>query len=196
MRRFWLSLFVTTAAVLAVSVTAVLAQPPVARPQPPPPVPGAQAQPTQPKLTAPVQPKPTVAAPAPQPATAEQPPDESQLGVPVFPTARYLGSYDAGLGQRFYLYGSTQTFAELVAYYRTVLKDKGELVFDVPAVHMFEVGKFRETDVAFPPGVTVKDYTTGGSPGYMNPKPGATPTHFPTVIQIVPPPPAPAGRGK
>ena len=55
---------------------------------------------------------------------------------------------------------------------------------------MFEVGKFREADVAFPPGVTVKDYTWGGSPGYTNPKPGATPAFFPTVIQIVPPPSA------
>jgi hypothetical protein len=35
-------------------------------------------------------------------------------------------------------------FVDLVAYYRTVLKDKGELVFDVPATHEFDVGKFNE----------------------------------------------------
>jgi hypothetical protein len=104
------------------------------------------------------------------------------------PNAQFLGSYDAGgAGQRFYLYGTVQRFAEVVNYYKTVLKQKGELVFEVPATHMFEVGKFREEDVAFPPGVTVKDYTTGGSPGLPNPKFGATPDAFPTVIQIVPP---------
>jgi hypothetical protein len=97
------------------------------------------------------------------------------------------------MGQTYCLYGSTQAFADVVTYYRTVLKDRGELVFDAPATHMFEVGKFKETEVAFPPGVTVKDYTWSGSPGYTNPKPGATPAFFPTVIQIVPPPPAPSG---
>jgi len=111
----------------------------------------------------------------------------------VFPSAQYLESYDAGQGQTFYLYGCTQSFSELVAYYRTVLKDKGELVFDAPGTHMFEIGKYKETEVAFPPGVTVKDYTWGGSPGYLNPRPGGTPAYFPTVIQVVPPPSAPAG---
>ena len=93
----------------------------------------------------------------------------------------------AAPGQRFYLFGTVQRFADVVDYYRTVLKDKGELVFELPATHMFEVGKFREDQVAFPPGVTVKDYTFGGSPGLANPKSGAHPAAFPTVIQIVPP---------
>ena len=116
------------------------------------------------------------------------------MNVPVFPSAQYLGSYDAGQGQTFYLFGSTQPFADLVTYYRNVLKDKGELVFEEPATHTFDVGRFRETDVAFPPGVTIKDYAIGGSPGFLNPKPGAVPLYFPTVIQIVPPPPGLAGR--
>jgi hypothetical protein len=34
----------------------------------------------------------------------------------------------------------------------------------------------------------VKDYTWGGAAGYPNPKAGATPERFPTVIQIVPAP--------
>ena len=59
---------------------------------------------------------------------------------------------------------------------------------------MFEVGRFREEDVAFPPGVTVKNYAWGGSPGYLNPKPGVTPLSYPTVIQIVPPPGGVGGR--
>jgi hypothetical protein len=49
--------------------------------------------------------------------------------------------------------------------------------------------------MAFPPGVTVKDWTWGGSQGYPNPKHGAQPARFPTIIMIVPAPPAaPAQR--
>ena len=43
-----------------------------------------------------------------------------------------------------------------------MLKDRGELVFDAPAMHMFDTGRFREEAMAFPPSVTVKDYTWGG----------------------------------
>jgi hypothetical protein len=43
--------------------------------------------------------------------------------------------------------------------------------------------------MAFPPSVTVKDYTWGGGAGYLNPKPGGKPSRFPTIIQIVPNPP-------
>jgi hypothetical protein len=108
------------------------------------------------------------------------------LGVPIFPSAQFLTSYDAGQGQRYYLFGSTATFADLVGYYRTVLKQRGELVFDEPATHMFEVGRFREESMAFPPGVTIKDYIGGSMKGYLNPKRGAQPERFPTIIQIVP----------
>jgi hypothetical protein len=54
---------------------------------------------------------------------------------------------------------------------------------------MFETGRFREETMAFPPSVTVKDYTWGGSQGYLNPKRGAKPARFVTIIQIVPAPP-------
>jgi len=195
------------ALIAMLAVAAAYAQPPVARPQPPPPAPNTKA-PAKPGITtapapaAPQQPAakpqaaPSSVAPASQvPAIdADAPPTPDQLNAPVVAGAQYLASYDAGMGQKFYLYGSAQAFADVVTYYRTVLKDRGELVFDAPATHMFDVGKFKETEVAFPPGVTVKDYTWGGSPGYLNPKPGATPAFFPTVIQIVPPPPPLAGR--
>jgi hypothetical protein len=118
----------------------------------------------------------------------EAPPTEAALGVTVFPSAVYLTSFDAGKGQRYYLYGSTASFAEVVAYYRTLLKDKGTLVFEQPATHAFDVGKYNEGTMAFPPGVTVKDYVWGDSAGYLNPKPSAQPARFATVIQIVPPP--------
>jgi len=102
------------------------------------------------------------------------------------PGATFLRSFDAGQGQRYYLFGSTASFAEVVKYYRTQLKDGGDLVYDIPPVHMFEVGRFREETMAFPPGVTVKDYTGGTAKGYVVPTPGANPSRFPTVIQFVP----------
>lgn len=184
----------TAAAVALVIVLAggaAGAQPPVARPQPPP-TPTPTPAGTEP-AKAPPQPaaSPAAAKPAAAPPAAPagtEPPTEAYLGAPILPNARYLGSYDAGgAGQRFYLFGTPQRFLDVVAYYRAVLKDKGELVFDSPATHMFEVGKFREDQVAFPPGVTVKDYTMNGLPGLANPRPGAIPAAFPTVIQIVPP---------
>ena len=116
---------------------------------------------------------------------AETAPTEAELGVPVFPGARFLRSYDAGQGQRDYLYGATASFGELVLYYRNQLKKSGDLVYDEPPVHRFEVGRFREETMAFPPGVTVKDYTWGGGKGYLVPTPGANPSRFPTIIQIV-----------
>jgi hypothetical protein len=74
----------------------------------------------------------------------------------------------------------------LVTWYRNVLKQRGELVFDSPATHEFDVGRFREDTMAFPPGVTIKEYKSEMSEGYPNPKAGAQPARFPTVIQIVP----------
>jgi hypothetical protein len=119
-------------------------------------------------------------------ARAEAAPTEVALGVSLPPSAVFLGSFNAGQGQRYYLFGSTASFADLVTYYRGVLKDRGELVFDAPAVHMFDTGRFREESMAFPPSVTVKDYTWGGKGGYLNPKLGAQPARFPTIVQIVP----------
>jgi hypothetical protein len=116
----------------------------------------------------------------------EPAPTETTLGVPVYPNAQFLRSYDAGRGQRFYLFGAPASFAEIAAYYRTILKQRGELLFERPGTLMFEVGRYREETMAFPPSVTVKDFASSGSEGYPNPKPGAQPSRFPTVIQIVP----------
>ena len=118
-------------------------------------------------------------------------PAAAVVWLPVYPAAQFLASYDAGRGQRYYIYGTTAPFAEIVDYYRTQLDDRGDLVFKEPPTHVFEVGRFREETMAFPPGVTVKDWTWGGSQGYPNPKPGAQPQRFPTIIMIVPPQPAP-----
>ena len=148
------------------------------------PRPGQPPQPTRPAPQAPPAPAPATAVPV-RPASNEAP-TEATLGVPIFPGAQFIASYDAGRGQRYYIFGSPASFVDLVAYYRTVLKQKGELVYDVPATHEFDVGKYREETMAFPPGVTIKDYQSDISQGYPNPKPGGQPARFPTLIQIVP----------
>lgn len=135
------------------------------------------------------------APPAQQPAAAPgdpNAPSTATLGVTLFPGAQFLASYDAGRSQRFYLFGTTASFAELTGYYRTQTGERGDLVFKDPPTHMFTGGtlaRFREDTMAFPPSVTIKDWTSGGSSGYPNPKVGAQPQRFPTVIMIVPPPP-------
>ena len=116
-------------------------------------------------------------------------PAEGSLGVTIYPAAQFIGSFDAGRGQRYYLYGTTTSFGEIVQYYRTLLRQRGELVFEEPPVHQFDLGRFREETMAFPPSVTVKDYTTGPGGGYLNSKRGAQPQRFPTIIQVVPNPP-------
>jgi len=152
------------------------------RQQPQPfPRPGTPVKPAQPVAPAPT-PAPTTATAA----AAEVAPTEANLGVPIFPGAQFIASYDAGRGQRYYIFGSASSFVELVAYYRTMLKQKGELVYDVPATHEFDVGRYREETMAFPPGVTIKDFQSDVSQGYPNPKRGAQPDRFPTIIQIVP----------
>jgi hypothetical protein len=146
------------------------------------PRPGTPVKPAQPVAPAPAPAPPTSATPA----AAEVAPTEANLGVPIFPGAQFIASYDAGRGQRYYIFGSAASFVELVAYYRTMLKQKGELVYDVPATHEFDVGRYREETMAFPPGVTIKDFQSDVSQGYPNPKRGAQPDRFPSIIQIVP----------
>jgi hypothetical protein len=174
----WRGLHAIVTASLAVSFASAAAQTPVPFPRP--------GQPPAPKPGE---------TPAGQPRAAEASagePSEATLGVSIYPGSQFLASYDAGRGQRYYLFGTNTPFAETVAYYRTVLKQRGELVFDAPATHMFDIGRFREETMAFPPSVTVKDYAWGGSQGYLNPKRGAQPARFSTVVQIVPAPPGAA----
>jgi hypothetical protein len=150
-------------------------------------------RPGNPDRSAP-QPPPTAKPsppPAPRPGASgatqiADAPNEQLLGVPIYRGAEFITSYDAGRNQRYYLFGTNASFAEVVSYYRTALKQRGELVYDEPPIHEFDVGRYKEETMAFPPGVTVKDYTWGGSQGYLNPKRGAEPARFKTIIQIVP----------
>jgi hypothetical protein len=167
-------------ALLAVTLTTV------ATAQVPQPFPKPGAPSTTPPVATPSAPPQPGAPAAPQGAGEPAP---GALGVALYPSAQFIASYDAGRGQRYYLYGTTATFAEIVQYYRNTLKQRGELVYEQPALHQFDLGRFREETMAFPPSVTVKDYTFGGTGGYLNPKRGAKPARFPTIIQIVPNPP-------
>jgi hypothetical protein len=142
--------------------------------------------PNAPPVTTPAPARPALQPPG--PADPNAVPTEATLGVPIYPGAEYLTSFDAGQGQRYYLFGTNAGFVEIVNYYKTVLKQKGELVYEAPGVHQFDIGRFREETMAFPPSVTVKDYTWGGSAGYLNPKRGQQPARFKTIIQIVPVP--------
>jgi hypothetical protein len=158
----------------------------VPQPFPRPQNPGRPAAPATPP------PGTTQAAPAPPPApTAPAPadetaPTEATLGFSLYPNSQFIASYDAGKGQRYYLFGSSAGFSELVKYYQTLLKTKGTLVFETPATHIFEIGKFDEKTMAYPSGVTIKDYTWGGAGGYLNPKRDGKPERFASIIQIVP----------
>jgi len=159
--------------------------------QVPQPFPGRQNQPRPtpppPTTKTPALPPPVTATPPSSPA-ADSTPSEATLGFPVYPSSRFITSYDAGRGQTYYLFGSEMPFAALVKYYQSALKTRGTLVFDAPATHVFEVGRFREETMAFPPGVTIKDYTWNGSAGYLNPRKNGQPARFPSIIQIVPAP--------
>jgi len=166
---------------------ALTQQPPAPQPFPRAGVPQPPARPSEPAPTQQPQtpPAPATTAPAAQAAT-ESGPAEAQLGVQIYPRAQFLASYDAGRGQRYYLFGTSGSFVDVVTFYRTALKQRGELVFDAPATHQFDIGRFREETMAFPPSVTVKEFQSQVSQGYPNPRPNAQPARFPTVIQIVP----------
>jgi hypothetical protein len=147
------------------------------------------AQPQKPGTLPPVRVEPPL-KPGEVPTTKA--PTDVDLGLPVYPSAEFLGSYDAGRGQRYFIFGTNAPFTQIVEYYKSALKQRGELGYQEPPIHMFEVGRFREETMVFPPGVTVKDYSwpSGAGLGYLNPKRGAQPDRFKTIIQLVPVPAA------
>jgi hypothetical protein len=161
-----------------------LAQTPVPRP-----FPGSGAPPptTKPRAPAPASPPPATAAP---PAQTDSPPAPAALaGLPLFPAAEYLDSFDAGRGQRYYLYGARAPFEEVVAHFRTALRTGGRQLYRTPAIQQFDLGRFNDDEMAYPPSVVVKDYAGEPGGGYLFVR-NATEQRFPTIIQIVPPPAA------
>lgn len=174
----------------ALVLCALIAQTPQPFPrvgQPKPSTPATSSEPaSQPQRTPPPAAQPVNSGPA---ISTDKPTAET-LGVQIYPGADFLASYDAGQGQRYYLFGTNASFDDIISYYRTVLRQKGELVYEQPLIQEFDFGKYREDTMAFPPSVTVKDYSTGATKGYLSFSPGKPPQVYKTIIQIVP---APAG---
>jgi hypothetical protein len=142
------------------------------------PAPQAPAPANVPQAPAPPAVDPTLNSPAtPLPTT-----------IPVYPSAEFLESYDAGSGQRYYLYGSNLPYAEIVSFYRSALKSGGRELYKLPAMQQFDLGKFQEDTMAYPPSVVIKDYSSANSAGYLFVS-GTTEKRYRTIIQIVPPGP-------
>jgi hypothetical protein len=110
---------------------------------------------------------------------------ESPIAAPLYPAAQFLEVIDAGKGQQFHLYGTDAPFTEIVAYYKTTLKNGGRVLFQAPAMHQFDLGRYQEDTMAYPPSVVIKDYTWNGAEGYLHVS-GAASKRYKTIIQIVP----------
>jgi len=115
-------------------------------------------------------------------------PTDASLGLPgiIAPGAQFLESFDAGRGvQRCYIFGTMAPYLDTLAYYKQLLRDGGRELFKTPAMQQFDIGRFQDQTMVYPPSVVVKDYT--GTPGYLFVT-GTKEQRFPTVIQIVPNP--------
>ena len=161
--------------IAALVVASSLQTPPVPKPFPKPGQPATPAPATTPTQT------PT--------GTPTGTPTEASLGAPLYPTSEFLESCDAGRGQRYYLFGTNAAYSEIVGYYRNIMRNGGRTIFEAPAMQQWELGKFQDQTMAYPPSVVVKDYNWNGSAGYLFVD-GAKEKRFKTVIQIVPAAPA------
>jgi hypothetical protein len=180
--------------ILAVSAAAGLgaqgppsqAVPPVPKPFPKPAGTAAPpaTKPPDPQTAAP----PSSGAPGASAAarTAARPTD-ADLGVRVYQGADFLDSYDAGRGQRYFIFGTNDSYADVVAFYKQQ-RGGGSELFKAPPTQKFELDvKFKEDTMAFPPSVVVKDYTWNNSEGYLVIE-GTRERRYKTIIQIVPAP--------
>src|SRR5688572_12706195 len=125
----------TTLTVVALAVTVVA--------QTPQPFPRSGSSPTAdrapaPQVPATARPPAQTAPPTPPPAADPGAPTVASLGFPIYPAAQFLASYDAGRGQRYYIFGTTAPFLETVGYYRAQLGERGDEVFKIPPTHVFE----------------------------------------------------------
>ncbi len=193
---------------VAVSALVAVAGAQTTQTQNPPPIPVPQPFPTakppsgsQPPPT--TTPTTTTTTPAKPPATTTAPsmpagptttyaggrPTETDLGAPIYPAADFLDSYDAGKGQRYYIFGAAAFYADIVTYYKNKLKDSGRELFKSPPMQQFDLGRFKDDTMAYPPSVVIKDYTWGldgqRSDGYLFVN-GTTEKRYRTIIQIVP----------
>ena len=145
----------------------------------PKPFPGSAPPPVTPPTTA----RDQTAAGSPQ----QQAPPAGSVDQYVYPGAEFIATYDAGRGhQQYHLYGTNTPYAEVVAHYRNTLRGRNNEVFRTPPTYQFDLGRFDDGTMAYPPSVVVKDYTWNGSTGYMHVA-GTTEKRYRTIVQIVPP---------
>jgi hypothetical protein len=189
MHRPRLGLTWTFALLLAAAGAAQTSQaPPVPRPFPgatPAPPPG--TKPADPATTTGSKSAPATAKPAAPETTTQTNTAQGGAAPFAYPGSEFLSSFDAGRDQRLYIYGTNASFAEILLYYKGALKaGSGRELMKTPAMQQFDIGRFDEDTMAYPPSVVVKDYTWNNSPGYLFVN-GTTEKRFKTIIQIVPP---------
>lgn len=151
----------------------------------PRPFPG--APPPPPAAEQPARPAPADTAPADTSAPAPAQVPEAAPGVPLYPGAVLVAEYNAGPNQRVTLYGTTSSYANVVEYYRGMLRDRGRELFDGP-MHQFDLGRYRRETMTLQPALTVKDFTWNGREGFAFAN-GREVVRYPTIIQVVPPGP-------
>jgi hypothetical protein len=85
------------------------------------------------------------------------------LGCALFPQLRLLETYDAGSGQKYFILARTRRTSRSCSSNRTSLRTGGREIYraPAPAMQQFDLGRFQEETMAYPPSVVVKDY--GGS---------------------------------
>ena len=133
-------------------------------------------------------------APAAKPGTPAQaapvsPQDGGNLdprlaGIPIYPGAELLSSFDTGRGQWVFTLGTDMPYSDIVAYYKNQIRSSGTEIFKTPLIHQFDLGQFRSETMVYRPGVVVKDYSTD-TQGYLHVT-GTVEKRYRTVIQIVP----------
>ena len=161
----WLGVTVMVAA-LGAAGFAQTAPPPTQPPPVPKPFPGSNPATTPP----PGKPGDPTAPPAAIPAAPERPsaPAPQELaGAPIYPAADFLEVFDAGRGQKYYIYGTNTPYLDIIAFYRKQLGSGGQELFRTPAMQRFDLGRFDDQTMAYPPSIVVKDYSANGSPGYL-----------------------------
>ena len=172
-----------------ITIVLITAAPAAAQNSTPPPTPLPVPKPFPGAVEKPAETKPTGQPERRGAATVEPVVPAVQPGTaPIHPSAELLDTFDAGQGQRYLVYGTDLPYATVVEYYKQLLRTGGNEIFRAPAMHRFDMGRFDENTMAYPPGIVIKDYTWNGSAGYLNPKRNAQPARFPTIIQIVPAP--------
>ena len=98
-------------------------------------------------------------------------------------------SYDAGRGQRYLSVRDSAAVRRCSWRITGRCSSRGATLFTKLRRHISSTSAGSTNDtMAFPPGVTIKDFQSDLSQGFPNPKPGGQPARFPTIIQIVPVP--------